>query len=249
MHTLTIDVQLERFEDALADTEASIKLNSQSFKVYRTRARIQLHLEKYESAIADFKTAIEQAEFENCDADAKALKTELRKAEVDLKRSKTKDYYKILGKSSPAPLHFKENFLADQRPTKGVSRECSEIEIKKAYRRESLKHHPDKGGDEEKFKLVVEANNVLSDPRSRQRYDLGEDDEPGMGMGGMGGMGGMDFSDLFAHLHSQGGGGFGGGFGGGGSSFGGAGFGGGGGGGGYGSRSQYGYQQSQGFPF
>ncbi|KIP06165.1 hypothetical protein PHLGIDRAFT_73132 [Phlebiopsis gigantea 11061_1 CR5-6] len=208
---------LERFNDALADTEASIDLNSQSFKVYRTRARIQVRLEKYEAAIQDFKTAIEQAEFEGCDSDAKALKTELRKAEVDLKRSKSKDYYKILG----------------------VSRECTEVEIKKAYRRESLKHHPDKGGDEEKFKLVAEAHTVLSNPQTRQRYDLGEDDEPMGGMGG--GMGGMDFADLFAHLHSQGS------FGG--SSFGGSGFGGGfGGGGGYGGRQHY-HSQSQGFPF
>ena len=89
---------MQRYDDALADTEASIELNSLSFKVYRTRARIYLHLEKYEAAIQDFKSAIEQAESEGCDGDAKALKTELRKAEVDLKRSKSKDYYKILGK-------------------------------------------------------------------------------------------------------------------------------------------------------
>lgn len=118
-------LKLERLDDALADTSASIELNSQSFKVYRTRARTYLHLEKYEAAIGDFKTAIEQAKSEGCEADAKALQTEMKKAEVDLKRSKTKDYYKILG----------------------VSRECTEVEIKKAYRRESLKHHPDKVRD------------------------------------------------------------------------------------------------------
>lgn len=90
--------------------------------MYRTRARANLNLEKYESAVSDFKTAIEQAEFEGSDADVRALRTELKKAEVDLKRSKTKDYYKILG----------------------IPKDCNEIEIKKAYRRESLKHHPDK---------------------------------------------------------------------------------------------------------
>jgi DnaJ family protein C protein 7 len=52
----------------------------------------------------------------------RALKTELKKAEAALKRSKTKDYYKILG----------------------VARDCSEAEVRKGYRRESLKHHPDK---------------------------------------------------------------------------------------------------------
>lgn len=56
------------------------------------------------------------------DADLRALKTELKKAEAALKRSKTKDYYKILG----------------------VARDCTEQEVRKAYRRESLKHHPDK---------------------------------------------------------------------------------------------------------
>ena len=70
--------------------------------MYRTRARCQLRLEKYESAVADFKSAIEYAETEGADGDVRALKTELRKAEVDLKRSKTKDYYKILGRWSIA---------------------------------------------------------------------------------------------------------------------------------------------------
>jgi len=197
-------------EDALVDAEESISLNDLSFKVYRTRARINLHLEKYDAAIADFKTAIEQAESEGSSADVKALKGDLKKAEIDQKRSKTKDYYKILG----------------------VPRDCSEAEIKKAYRKESLKHHPDKGGDEEKFKLVVEAHSILSDPQKRRRYDAGEDDEEvgidlsdlfgggrggfppgfafsaGPGMFGGGGFGGGGFSGHFnghSHTHTQGG--------------------------------------------
>ncbi|EED80259.1 predicted protein [Postia placenta Mad-698-R] len=93
------------------------------------------------------------------------------------------------------------------------SKECTEHEIKKAYRGESLKHHPDKGGGEEKFKLVVEAHSVLSDPARRECYNMGED-EDGMGsdmgsMGGMGSMSPMDLSELFAQFH--GGSGFGGG--------------------------------------
>ncbi|KAI9058789.1 TPR-like protein [Trametes sanguinea] len=165
-------------------------------------------LEKFEAAISDFKSAIEQAELEGSDGDVRALKAELKKAEVALKQSKTKDYYKILG----------------------VERTCTEMEIKKAYRRESLKHHPDKGGDEEKFKLISEAHTVLSDPVKRQRYDLGEDDEDDR-FGGMGG--GVDLSELFAQFHGAG---FGGGRGPGFSSYGG----GGGFGGGYGGYGGYG---------
>jgi DnaJ homolog subfamily C member 7 len=70
-----------------------------SFKALRTRARINLHFEKYDASIADFRSAMEQAENEGNDADARALQAELKKAEAALKRSKTKDYYKILGQS------------------------------------------------------------------------------------------------------------------------------------------------------
>lgn len=53
----------------------------------------------------------------------------------------------------------------------GVSKDASADEIKKAYRRAAVKHHPDQGGDEEKFKEISEAYEVLKDPGKRQRYD------------------------------------------------------------------------------
>lgn len=53
----------------------------------------------------------------------------------------------------------------------GVSKDASADEIKKAYRRAAVKHHPDQGGDEAKFKEVGEAYEVLKDPSKRQRYD------------------------------------------------------------------------------
>jgi DnaJ family protein C protein 7 len=62
------------------------------------------------------------------------------------------------------------------------------------------------GGDEEKFKLVVEAHSVLSDPRRRERYDLGEDEDGTSDSGGgMGGMSQMDLAELFAQFHGGGG--------------------------------------------
>lgn len=68
-----------------------------------------------------------------------------------------KDYYKILG----------------------IDKKASQDDIKKAFRKLAVKYHPDKNKDnkaaEEKFKLINEANEVLSDPEKRKKYDqLGE---------------------------------------------------------------------------
>lgn len=50
--------------------------------------------------------------------------------------------------------------------------------IKKAFREKSKKHHPDKGGDESKFKEIQLAYSVLSDDDKRRRYDSTGDEEP-----------------------------------------------------------------------
>lgn len=53
----------------------------------------------------------------------------------------------------------------------GISKNASPDEIKKAFRRAAVEHHPDRGGSEEKFKEINEAYEVLKDTSKRQRYD------------------------------------------------------------------------------
>jgi curved DNA-binding protein CbpA len=87
----------------------------------------------------------------------------------------------------------------------GVGRDASEEEIKKAYRKLAMKHHPDRNPDnpkaEEHFKEAKEAYEMLSDAQKRAAYDqyghAGVD--PSMGGGGAG-FGGANFSDAFGDI-------------------------------------------------
>ncbi len=99
----------------------------------------------------------------------------------------------------------------------GVSKDASQEEIKKAYRKKAHKHHPDKGGDEEKFKKVNQAYQVLSDEKKRKQYDqFGK--AGAKGRGGFGGRGGgfqgnfqgaefnaEDLGDIFGEFFGGGG--------------------------------------------
>ena len=57
-----------------------------------------------------------------------------------------------------------------------VSPTASTDEIKRAFRKKSLIHHPDKGGDPENYKKINGANEILSDPEKRKLYDEGGED-------------------------------------------------------------------------
>ncbi|MBC7459553.1 molecular chaperone DnaJ [Candidatus Saccharibacteria bacterium] len=100
----------------------------------------------------------------------------------------------------------------------GVAKGASADELKKAFRRAAVQHHPDKeGGNEEKFKEINEAYDVLKDSQKRQRYDqFGHAGVGGSGGGGNPGYGGgnpfegfngqgnsFDFGDGLGDIFSQ----------------------------------------------
>lgn len=110
--------------------------------------------EQYEEAVREWKRASDIA------GNDQKVREGLQRAEADLKRSKQKDYYKILG----------------------VPKDATGRQIKKAFRALALQLHPDKIQDEakkeeaeKKFQLVGEAYEILSDDEMRAKYDRGED--------------------------------------------------------------------------
>lgn len=86
----------------------------------------------------------------------------------------------------------------------GLSRDASQDEIKKAYRKTAIKFHPDKNPDnpeaEDKFKEAAEAYEVLRDPDKRARYDRFGHQGVGSGAGGGFGGGGMSMDDIFSQF-------------------------------------------------
>ncbi|CAN5144239.1 molecular chaperone DnaJ [soil metagenome] len=78
----------------------------------------------------------------------------------------------------------------------GIKKDASADEIKKAFRRAAIEHHPDRGGDEAKFKEVNEAYEILKDPGKKQRYDQ-------FGHAGVGGNGGGNPYDGFVGGQGQ----------------------------------------------
>ncbi|KAI1813937.1 TPR-like protein [Poronia punctata] len=193
-------LKLKQYDEAVADCERAISLDPTYTKARKTKANALGQAEKWEDAVREWK------KIQELDPEDRTIAKEIRKAELELKKSQRKDYYKILG----------------------VSKDADDATIKKAYRKLAIIHHPDKNRDDEsaaeRFKDIGEAYETLSDPQKRARYDSGEDlIDPTEMFGGGGGMGGgIDPEILFSMMNGGasfgggGGGGFpGGGFGGG----------------------------------
>lgn len=165
-------MRLKKYQDAIGDCDQAVKLDASYIKAKRTRAKALGESGKWEDAVKDLKSILES------NPEEPGLQKEIRNAEMELKKSKRKDYYKILG----------------------VEKDAADSEIKKAYRKKAIVEHPDKNPDdpeaENRFKDVSEAYETLIDDQKRARYDSGEDliDPSEMfGGGGGGGMGGHPF--------------------------------------------------------
>ncbi|KAL8971164.1 MAG: hypothetical protein Q9197_003421 [Variospora fuerteventurae] len=178
----------------------ALKRNPTSLYGLIAQSHRQMDAEDYEAAVQTLNAASEHH------PSAPQIQPLLQKAHVQLKRSKTKDYYKILN----------------------VPNDADERQIKRAYRTLTKQYHPDKTQAqgvpkeeaEKKMAGINEAYEVLSDPELRARFDRGDDPnsneqqgQPFHGSPFGQGPGGQQF------FFRQGGGGGGGGFPGGGFKF------------------------------
>ncbi|KAG9023339.1 hypothetical protein FRB95_013215 [Tulasnella sp. JGI-2019a] len=133
-------MKLEKYSQALADLDDSLKLNASAYVALCTRGRIHMIQGYYAEAITTYTRARELwIRGDNDPGDGQAIVQDLRRAEAALKTSQSKDYHGILG----------------------IPRDATEDVIKKAYKMESQLSHPDNGGNPEHFKLVSEAYTAL----------------------------------------------------------------------------------------
>merc|ERR1711871_600319 len=160
---------LKNWDEAKVECDQVLSGNPGHMEANRIMGKVSMETEDWEGAIRYFKQAVQTQEEQNNGQIKRSLLEELQQAETALKRSKEKDYYKILG----------------------VPRKAKLKEIKKAYREKALQYHPDKvqGSEEDKeaaekiFTEVAEAYEVLSDEETRGKYDRGEEVFPNQGGG------------------------------------------------------------------
>ncbi|KAK9879729.1 hypothetical protein WA026_006789 [Henosepilachna vigintioctopunctata] len=176
----TVLSRLNKIKEAVDDCSSALNLDGAYLKALLRRAKCYMDLGEYEEAVKDYE------KINKMDKSRESRRL-LQDAKIALKRSKRKDYYKVLG----------------------VDRNATDDEIKKAYRKRALIHHPDRHANasdgekkeqEKKFKEVGEAYGILSDPKKKCRYDSGQDLEDMDG-----GMSDIDPSQVFQTFFSNGG--------------------------------------------
>lgn len=160
MKICTIYAQWNELAQARTFCEEAINMDPEYLEPYIVYAELATKLAEDTPQFEDALRAWQRAH--EVDRNDPRIREGMHKAEVGLKQSKQKNYYKILG----------------------VSRRAETGEIKRAYRKLAKEYHPDRHGDkseeerqqmEEKFQLVAEAYEVLSSDELRGKYDRGEE--------------------------------------------------------------------------
>eukprot|EP00088_Acartia_fossae_P023267 TRINITY_DN2432_c0_g1_i1.p1 TRINITY_DN2432_c0_g1~~TRINITY_DN2432_c0_g1_i1.p1 ORF type:complete len:503 (-),score=178.02 TRINITY_DN2432_c0_g1_i1:1243-2751(-) len=161
----TVQSKLANLDQSIEDCTKAIELDTNYVKAYLRRAKSYMDTEQYEEAVRDYEHVFKT------DKSNREYRQLLQNAKLELRKSKRKDYYKVLG----------------------IDKNANEEEIKKAYRKRAMIHHPDrhsgateqeKKDHETKFKEVGEAYAILSDEKKRRAYDSGQDlDDMGGGHG------------------------------------------------------------------
>eukprot|EP00924_Labyrinthula_sp_SR-Ha-C_P009690 augustus_masked-scaffold_22-processed-gene-3.38-mRNA-1 protein AED:0.38 eAED:0.40 QI:0/-1/0/1/-1/1/1/0/460 len=146
------------FDQGLKDAQKALEIQSDQRRAWLTKIYIYQQRKQFQKAIDELSTVVNSESWGSHD---EVLKNALEKSKFLLRKSKRKDYYKILTPSDGSL---------------NLSRLSSEVEIKAAYKKKALEVHPDrKDGNDEEFKLVGEAFEVLTDQRKRKLYDEGYD--------------------------------------------------------------------------
>jgi len=152
----TVAAKQKNLEQSIEDCDRALEIDPDYTKAQLRRAKSYMETEQYEKASFDYE------KLHKADRGNMEIRRMLQEAKLELKKSKRKDYYKILA----------------------VDKNANEEEIKKAYRKRAMVHHPDrhsgateqeKRDHETKFKEVGEAYAVLSDEKKKRMYDSGQD--------------------------------------------------------------------------
>ena len=105
---------MKKLKESIQDCTSALELDDKYFKAVLRRAKSYMDLEMYDEAVRDYELA------NKMDRGNQEVRQLLQQAKLEVKKAKRKDYYKILG----------------------VSKDANDDEIKKAYRKRALVHHP-----------------------------------------------------------------------------------------------------------
>ncbi|GAA5905755.1 hypothetical protein JCM6882_000450 [Rhodosporidiobolus microsporus] len=171
-------LKLIKLSASITDCDTCLSLTPRFAKALHTRSKAHLALGDLDAAIQDLDRAVaasavgseEWRMFERERKEAKEKK-EAKEREEREKREKARKEAEERRREEYEKTH------PDLYKVLDVPRTASQDEIRKAFYTAARQHHPDKGGDEAKFKEIQAAYEVLGDEEKRARYDAGEESD------------------------------------------------------------------------